>query len=183
MRDVYWREERAACLRLVVLGLFASTVVCRAAHLSRICTHALTFTPFPFNSVFLLVNLPANAVETCHCVSCFFPNTHSVFLSLSRTSWGLEVKSLCGKTCLYLWSHHLSTVAKERRHPETHLSRPEAESAVDWELDTLEPSFFPYTLSHHFYLSTSFLLFHLYPVKGKLVSISEMDRIRKQRRS
>ncbi len=52
---------------------------------------------FPFNSLFLPVNLHANAVVTCHCISCFFPNTHTVFLSLSRTSWGLEVKSLCGR--------------------------------------------------------------------------------------
>lgn len=51
--------------------------------LKNMHSHSLLF---PFNSLFLLVNLHANAVETCHCISCFFPNTHSVFLSLSRTS-------------------------------------------------------------------------------------------------
>lgn len=97
MRDVYWREERAACLRLVMLGLFASTVVCRVAHLSRICTHALTFTPFPFNSVFLLVNLHANAVETCHYASLAFFLTHTLYFCLCLgqvEDWGL---SLCAE--------------------------------------------------------------------------------------
>lgn len=133
----------------------------RVVHLLRICTHALTFTLFPFNSLCLLVNLHANAVETCHCISCFFPNTHSVFLSLSRTSWGLEVKSLGRKRPVCICDLMLIDCSQGKTPPR---DTPEQTwSRICSELRAR----YPWTLPHHFYLSTSFPVISPLSSKGE----------------
>ncbi len=137
---------------------------------------------FPFNSLFLSVNLHANAVVRATASLAFFlTHTLSFCLCLGQVEdWRL---SLCAEDLFVFVISPFIDCCQGKTPPG---DTPEQTwSRICSELRARYPWTFllSCTLSHLFYLSTSFLLFHLYPVKGKLVSVSEMDRISKQRRS
>jgi len=105
-RDSYFLLSGAvACERCVLMGRKSRmfTFGCVGAFLLPLWLaswfisqeYALIFTLFfSSNSLCICMQMPWKRAT---CISRIFPNKNSIFLSLSRTSWGLGVKSLCRK--------------------------------------------------------------------------------------